>query len=150
MTLLLPAHLLHEAERHGERHYPEEGAGLILGTRFEERRAAARLLPLPNVFEETSRGRRYRIDPRTLLEAEEQAEAQGLEIIGVFHSHPDHPPEPSIFDHTWALPVYSYVITQVNLGIAMESRSWRLTEDRAAMIEEAMVVEDATGGTEVS
>jgi proteasome lid subunit RPN8/RPN11 len=148
MTLLLPSHLLRAAQRHGESHYPEEGAGLILGTRSEEQRVAAGLLPLPNEFEESARGRRYRIDPRSLLEAEDQAEAQGLEIIGVFHSHPDHPPHPSDFDRTWALPVYSYVITQVSRGKAVESRSWRLTEDHSAMIEEALVIQDVSGATE--
>lgn len=62
--------------------------------------------------------------------------ALGLDIVGVFHSHPDHPNRPSQFDRDWALPWYSYIITSVSAGKAVESRSWRLADDRTNFTEE--------------
>jgi len=70
------------------------------------------------------------ITPEDYLKAELEADRLGLSLIGVFHSHPDHPNRPSEFDREWAQPFFSYIITSVQSGKAMESRSWRLTEDR--------------------
>jgi hypothetical protein len=67
-----------------------------------------------------------------------QPERLGLEAVGVFHSHPDHPATASDFDREWALPWYSYLITRILQGRAAESRSWRLTDDRLQMLEEAL------------
>ena len=67
-------------------------------------------------------------------------EALGLDIIGVFHSHPDHPDRPSEYDREWAQPFFSYVITSVQAGKAVESRSWRLAEDRTQFLEESIEV----------
>jgi proteasome lid subunit RPN8/RPN11 len=146
VTLVLPRALLRQIREHGEAHYPEEGAGLLLGRIQASQRLAARLLPLDNSFEATARGRRYRLSANDLVTAEEEADRLGLDILGVYHSHPDHPPRPSEFDREWALPFYSYVITSVHSGDAVESRSWRLTDDRSAMVEEELVIlpEEAT------
>jgi proteasome lid subunit RPN8/RPN11 len=70
------------------------------------------------------------ITPEDMINAEEFADEMGLEIIGIYHSHPDHPAQPSEFDHEQALPWYSYIITSVHQKTAIESRSWRLTEER--------------------
>jgi proteasome lid subunit RPN8/RPN11 len=67
---------------------------------------------------------------------EEEADRLGLELVGVSHSHPDHPNLPSEFDRQWAWPNFSYLITSVVEGNAVESRSWRLNEDRASFSEE--------------
>ena len=80
--------------RTGEALYPEEGAGLLLGLIEGDHRKARRVLPMPNHFEPNERGHRYRLDPQETLQAEQLAEQLGLEVIGVFHSHPDHPPAP--------------------------------------------------------
>jgi proteasome lid subunit RPN8/RPN11 len=64
----------------------------------------------------------------------------GLDVLGVFHSHPDHPNQPSEFDRQWAWPNFSYLITSVVQGVAVESRSWRLNEDRANFSEEKVEV----------
>ena len=138
--LHLPNHLLSKIWEHGVSHYPEEGAGLILGWLDEDKRVAECLLPLENRFQEESRHNRYLIDPKDALAAEQQAERQGLTVIGVFHSHPDHPATPSEHDRQWALPWYSYVITCLHLGKALETRSWRLAEDRSRFIEEPLRV----------
>ncbi len=142
MSVSLPFTLLEAIHEHGVRAYPEEGAGLLLGAFEGEVRHVTRLLPLDNHFRPESRTRRYLISPRDLLAAEDEAERLGLEIVGVFHSHPDHPARASQFDTQWALPFYSYLITQVEAGVAIESRSWRLAEDRGMMTEEPLRVSD--------
>jgi len=141
MTLHIPRELLLQIWDHGERTYPEENAGLILGTVNGEERWASRLLPLENKFQSESRHNRYLINPEDMMAGEQEAEGLALEILGVFHSHPDHPAEPSEFDRQWALPWYSYLITSVDRSHALESRSWRLNDDRSQMIEEVLHVQ---------
>ena len=139
MTILFSSAILRDLQEHAEDHYPEEGAGLILGEDKAETRRATRLLHRDNNFEVESRHRRYAINPKEFLEAEREADQLGLDIIGVFHSHPDHPARPSDFDLEWAMPWYSYIITSVSRGKAVESRSWRLSDDRSSFIEEELV-----------
>jgi proteasome lid subunit RPN8/RPN11 len=148
MTLHIPRKLLLQIWDHGERTYPEENAGLILGTVNGEERWASRLLPLENKFQSESRHNRYLINPEDMMAGEQEAERLALEILGVFHSHPDHPAEPSEFDRQWALPWYSYLITSVDRGHALESRSWRLNDDRSQMIEEVLDVQLGIDTTE--
>lgn len=141
MTLHISRELLMEIWDHGERAYPEENAGLILGTVHDEERWTITLLPLENKSQFESRHNRYLINPEDIIAGEQEAERLSLEILGVFHSHPDHPAEPSEFDRQWALPWYSYLITSVDQGQALESRSWRLKDDRSQMIEEVLRVQ---------
>lgn len=141
MSLRIPAQVMAEIQRHAEQQYPEEGAGLILGSLDGEDRTARSVLPVSNTFEAEQRGRRYLIDPMAILRAEEEAERQGMSVLGVYHSHPDHPPTPSKFDVEWAVPWYIYLITAVRQGIAEQTRAWRLQEDHAQMIEEPLAIE---------
>jgi proteasome lid subunit RPN8/RPN11 len=142
MRLTIPVHVMGEIHAHGEKLYPEEGAGLILGATEDENRNARRVLPMPNCFEPNERGHRYRLDPKEILQAEELAEQLGLEVIGVFHSHPDHPPSPSQYDLEWAVPWFVYVITSIEDGAASESRAWRMLEDHSRMVEELLTIEE--------
>lgn len=142
MSLRISRQLLTRIEEHLEQVYPEEGAGMIVGLENASGRQALDLIPLPNQRQEAERHHRYLLSPQALLEAEVSAEARGLDIIGVFHSHPDHPARPSEFDRSWALPWYSYVITSVRQGAARESRSWRLLDDRSAFSEETIESDD--------
>lgn len=139
MTIILSTALVRQIHEDGERHYPEEGAGLLLGRVDQDTRRVTGLIHRANTFEPESRRRRYAIGPKEMLEAEDEAERLGVDIVGVFHSHPDHPPHPSEYDRAWAMPWYSYVITSVSQGTAIESRSWRLSEDRSAFVEEELV-----------
>jgi proteasome lid subunit RPN8/RPN11 len=150
MTLRIASGLLAAIWTHGQQAYPEEGAGLMLGRFDGEARVVTHLLPLENHVQPESRGRRYLITPRDLLRAEDEAERLDLEIVGVFHSHPDHPARASEFDTQWALPVYSYLITQVQSARALKSTCWRLTEDRARMDEEALEITDPAPAEEAS
>jgi proteasome lid subunit RPN8/RPN11 len=136
--MIAPA-MLAQVHVHGERSYPEEGAGLLLGSDDGGGRKVLGLLPLDNRREGQARRTRYQITARDMAAGEQEAERRGLIVVGVFHSHPDHPARPSETDRELALPWYSYVITSVQQGHAIESRSWRLRDDRSGFAEEALV-----------
>lgn len=138
--LYIPDEILAKIHRHGEQAYPEEGAGLMLGREADGRREVFDILPLTNSREDDARHNRYLITAEDMLAGEMEAMRLGMDIVGVFHSHPDHPNRPSEFDRDWALPWYSYVITSIQQGKQAGSRSWRLAEDRSAFSEEAIIV----------
>lgn len=135
--------VLTQIKEHGEQAYPEEGAGLLLGRVDGNNRFVDQILPQSNQFEREHRNRRYMITPQDLIRAEEIAEELGMELIGIFHSHPDHPAKPSDFDQERALPWFSYLITSVQKKIAHESRSWQLTDERR-FIEEKVKIEGSS------
>ncbi len=145
MTLLVPAHLLHQVHLHGEQAYPEEGAGFLLGVDEGQQRRVSQVLTADNMREDDARRRRYLITPEAYLQAEITADRLGLSLIGVFHSHPDHPNRPSEFDREWAQPFFSYLITGVEAGRVVESRSWRLVEDRSRFEEESIQILEERG-----
>jgi len=140
MKLEISSELLDQIHAHGEEAYPGEGAGFMLGNAHGDFRAVSVILKLPNAREETARHNRYLLTPQDVLQSEQEAAKLGLDVIGVFHSHPDHPNEPSEFDRNWAMPWFSYIITSVITGKAAGSRSWRLTEDRSAFEEELIQI----------
>ena len=135
MTLYFAKTILGKIQTHGEEAYPEEGAGFMFGT-DEKQRTVIAIFALSNAREDAARHNRYLIKPEDYLKAEIEADRLGLQLIGVFHSHPDHPNRPSEFDKEWAQPFFSYVITSVDSGRAIESKSWRLLEDRSKFEEE--------------
>jgi len=141
MILVLDASLLRDLREHAEQRYPEECAGLLLGSVERDRRMATSIRLLENSSVPETRRRRYLIPAAEMLRAEQEAEAAGIEILGVFHSHPDHPAAPSEFDREHALPWYVYLIIRVQAGNAMESRAWKLNEDRLQMSELPLMVE---------
>lgn len=140
MTLILSQEIIQQIHSNGEKAYPEEGAGLLLGVVSAKRRQVRAILALSNAREDEARHNRYLITPQDMLRGEEEAIRLGLDILGVFHSHPDHPNQPSEFDREWAMPWFSYLITSVNNGKAVASRSWRLIEDRSGFIEEILLI----------
>jgi proteasome lid subunit RPN8/RPN11 len=141
VTLSVSDEVLARIHAHGEESYPEEGAGFLLGTDSGNgSRAVTSIFPLTNSREHEARHNRYLITPEDYLKAELTADKLGLSLIGVFHSHPDHPNRPSEYDREWAQPFFSYIITRINEGKAIESRSWRLTEDRSKFDEEKILI----------
>ena len=140
MSLNLPAPVLADIHAHGEAAYPEEGAGLLLGQTEGEQKLVSAILKLGNARENAARHNRYLLSPQDYLKGEMEADRLGLEVVGVFHSHPDHPDRPSEFDREWAMPWFSYLITSVQAGKAVESRSWRLVEDRTQFMEENLII----------
>jgi len=131
MKIIIPEDILKQIHNHGESAYPEEGAGLMLGSVKDGDKEIKDLLFLDNAREDGARHNRYLITAEDMLRGEREAERQNLSILGIFHSHPDHPNQPSEFDREYALPWYSYLITRVENGQARESRCWRLKEDRS-------------------
>jgi proteasome lid subunit RPN8/RPN11 len=142
MSLRIPGEILQRIHLHGEKAYPEEGAGLLLGDFNEGAQRVREILPLENARESQARHNRYQLTPQDYLQGEDFAESLGLAVLGVFHSHPDHPNRPSEFDRQWAWPNFSYLITSVMQGKAEESRSWRLKDDRQAFSEEQIAIEN--------
>lgn len=140
MRIRIPKTILKQIHTHGEASYPHEGAGLMLGKDQAGQRVVTDLLELENAREETARHNRYLLTAEDMLRGEKEADRLGLDIVGIFHSHPDHPNRPSEFDREWAIPWYSYLITSVVEGKAAGSRSWRLREDRSRFIEESLEV----------
>ncbi len=139
MSINIPHHLLNEIHTQGENAYPEEGAGLLLGYEQDGVRYVQSLLNLENEREDTARHNRYLITAADMLGGEKEAERLGQNIIGIFHSHPDHPNIPSEFDREWAIPWYSYLITRIDSGQAVESKSWRLVDDRSGFSPEEII-----------
>lgn len=141
MTLVLDPRHVAAIGRHGEADYPAEACGLIGGTLEGGRKVAVQLVPLANRRTDSARNR-YLIDPESFRRAEQRLDRDGLEVIGVYHSHPDHPPEPSAFDREHAWPWLSYVIVGVERGRAGALKSWVLADDRARFVEEAVTLEE--------
>jgi proteasome lid subunit RPN8/RPN11 len=130
--LVLSPALLRQIEAEGEAAYPNECCGMLIG-RDEggaevKRRMVARLEPGKNVFEAGEQYHRFSIDPLDQLKAERRAEAQGMLVLGYYHSHPDHPARPSEYDRQHAWPFYSYVIVSIARGQAVDMTSWVLNE----------------------
>jgi len=140
MSLHIPQEILLRIHQHGEQAYPEEGAGLLLGELKDSDHQVKEILPLANAREAQARHNRYQLTPQDYMQGEQFAESLGLAVLGVFHSHPDHPNRPSEFDRQWAWPNFSYLITSVLQGKAARSRSWRLREDRDNFSEEQIAV----------
>jgi proteasome lid subunit RPN8/RPN11 len=124
MTLLLSVSGREDIRAHLEGAYPEEGCGLLVGRDHPEGRRIEAIERLPNASA-VGRRHRYVIEPETFLAAEQAARMRGLEVVGVFHSHPDHPAEPSSDDRATAWPFYSYLIGSVRAGRLAELRAFR-------------------------
>ncbi|MBT3320996.1 MAG: M67 family metallopeptidase [Anaerolineae bacterium] len=137
--LKISAAFLKEIHRLGEKAYPEEGVGFLFGIDHNNFREVRVIYPVKNAREKEARHNRYTVTPQDIIRADESAEEMGLSIVGVFHSHPDHPDEPSAFDLKWANTFFSYIITSVKNGTAITSRSWRLKESRSGFLEEKIV-----------
>jgi proteasome lid subunit RPN8/RPN11 len=141
MMLVLEAQQLAAIRKHGETDYPAEACGLMGGTADGDRVLVTRLVPLSNTRTDSAHNR-YLIDPDAFRRAQAELDAAGIEIVGVYHSHPDHPPEPSLFDREHAWPRMSYVIVGVARGRAGDARSWRLADDRSAFHEEPITLQE--------
>jgi proteasome lid subunit RPN8/RPN11 len=133
-SLHIDAGELDKVRRHGERTYPDECCGALIG-------------PAPGDVSEAfalsnttggERRRRFLVGPREYREAEARAAATRRELVGFYHSHPEHPAVPSAFDLEHAWPNLSYVIVSVRNGRAADARSWRLRADRSGYDEEQL------------
>jgi proteasome lid subunit RPN8/RPN11 len=133
----LGAGVLEAMHRHAEVTYPEECCGVLLGRVEGDVRQVEDAAPMSNARQEERR-RRFLITPNDYRDAERAATARGLELIGFYHSHPDHPARPSQYDLEHALPWHSYIVLGVEQGKAADCTSWILATDRAAFEPEAL------------
>jgi proteasome lid subunit RPN8/RPN11 len=141
--------------KHGSADYPNECCGILLGhadgankevrevlalknLRLDAERAQE-ILPLDALGRESERNR-FLIDPLEQLRVEKDARARKLDVVGYYHSHPDHPARPSEYDRNHAWPWYSYVIVSVERGKPTDMTSWVLTDDRSRFDAEPMEV----------
>ncbi len=135
--------LKEKIESHGINSYPYEGCGLLLGERINGMDGTAdnvvtAVFPVPNSWEvEEEKPERFLITSQDMFKAELEAASLGLDIVGIFHSHPNHPPIASPRDVAWAAWTgHSYLITEIRQGQPKQSRSWQLLPDRSGFIEE--------------
>ncbi len=138
MTLIIPTHLYSSIIDHLESAYPNEGAGLLLGSATGNNKTVQSILKFENKFEAGEQFHRYLISAEDMFKGEMEAERLGVDVIGVFHSHPDHPSQASEYDREHALPWYSYLIVSVQKGKASTAQSWLLSDDRKKFIEESI------------
>lgn len=138
--LTIEATHIEQIKQHGEADYPYECCGLMLGTFASDgQKTVTEILPISNAREEESKRNRFLITPLELMKGEKYARSKKLDIVGFYHSHPDHPAVPSGFDLDHALPVYSYVIVSVREGRAGDFFSWEMEHDRTQFNSEELV-----------
>jgi proteasome lid subunit RPN8/RPN11 len=147
LELWITSELAEKIREHGVETYPYECCGALLGTDHDVvakgqnqaprniSREVLSLFPLVNRRDDSPRNR-FAVTADDVREAEKAASAQGLGVIGWYHSHPDHPARPSDFDRDHAWPWYSYIIVSVHTGVPQDMTSWRLRDDRSGYLEE--------------
>lgn len=133
-SIRIAPELVDRIRAHGRGTYPEECCGALLGRSG----VVEALEPIDNAST-GERRRRFLVGPDDYRRAEAAAVAAGLDLLGFYHSHPDHPAEPSEFDRDHAWPNFSYVIVSVDGKEAGAIRSWRLRSDRSEFTEETIV-----------
>ena len=143
--------LAEKIRKHGVQTYPHECCGALLGR--EELldgqkivREIVGLYPLINRREDSPQNR-FSVTSEDVREAEKAAREKALEVVGWYHSHPDHPACPSQYDREHAWPWYSYIIVSVANGTPEEMTSWRLNDDRQEFCSESIEERDGAGNS---
>lgn len=154
--LKLQSQHLQAIQTHAESTYPEECCGLLLGNLRGDVKTLIEVLPTENSWGEdaddpfqstessaqgqSSKRNRFSIAPKVMLQAQKNARDRNLDIIGIFHSHIDHPAIPSEFDRAIAWQQYSYIIVSVQQGLACDLKSWNLDDDHQFQPEEILTL----------
>jgi proteasome lid subunit RPN8/RPN11 len=139
-TIRLSPSVVARIHQHGAAAYPDECCGALIGSDGGDVVDVVDVKQLLNVTDEGPR-RRFRVSAEDYRLSEAHARRAGAGLLGFYHSHPDHPAEPSQYDLDHAWPNFSYVIVSVREGRPAELRSWRLKADRSAFAEEAVAAE---------
>jgi proteasome lid subunit RPN8/RPN11 len=135
MSLTLSKQLYDELRAHGEETYPHECCGILLGKSDAENLTVHQLIRAGNTRTDSAHNR-YHIAPQELIKAQREGRKAGLDIVGFYHSHPDHPAQWSPTDFAEAHWLgCAYIITAVEKGHAKITNSFLLTgtgeEDKA-------------------
>jgi proteasome lid subunit RPN8/RPN11 len=132
VRVLMSQNIVDEIRRHGEATYPEECCGFLVTMEKmkggEETRRISRVAPMENRMD-VARTRRFVIPPDELRRFEASLEGTGQSVVGFYHSHPDHPALPSLFDQEHAWPWYTYLVLAVEKGCAGDLGAFELGAD---------------------
>jgi len=139
VLLSISKELAERIRAHGAETYPHECCGALLG-RDNEAREILGLFPLINRRDDSPQNR-FSVTAQDVLDAEKSARRQGLDVVGWYHSHPDHPARPSAYDRDHAWPWYSYIIVSVAQGQPQDMTSWRLNDDRQQFSPEGIQIQ---------
>ncbi len=139
--LSLSRELAAQIRQHGAETYPHECCGALLGRDAVDGkpREVLGLFPLVNRRDDSPRNR-FSVTSEDVLAAEKSGREQGFDVIGWYHSHPDHPARPSEYDRDHAWPWYSYIIVSVASGAPQDMTSWQLKDDRTGFLPEQLEV----------
>ena len=153
MALKITQQQVEVIRQHGAKDYPSECCGILLGRADGDRKEVTEVVPLQNLRRDPERAQallpleapgsesernRFLIDPKDQIRVEKEARARRLDVLGYYHSHPDHAARPSSYDRDHAWPWYSYVIISVERGEPKELNSWVLSDDRSKFDVERM------------
>ena len=137
MALILTQELEKTIRSHAEEIYPFECCGIFGGIRQGEKNVVSEIYRVLNSREDTAKHNRFLMTPKDVFMAEKQFRKNGLEMLGFYHSHPDHPAHPSGFDLDHASwPTYSYAIVSVEKGVSKDLNSFSLSNDRTQFLPE--------------
>jgi proteasome lid subunit RPN8/RPN11 len=152
-TLKMSAEIAQQIRQHGMQTYPHECCGALLGRDDVDGevitpggvqlplREIMALFPMTNRREDSAHNR-FSVTAEDVRDAEKAAREKKLDVVGWYHSHPDHPARPSQYDREHAWPWYSYVIVSVANGKPAEMTSWRLSDDRSEYACEEIAIRD--------
>jgi proteasome lid subunit RPN8/RPN11 len=129
-ALTITAAVARAIRRHGEETFPHECCGALVGSN----ETVTQVVALPNTTEEGPR-RRFLVRPSDYRLAEQRASELGGELLGFYHSHPDHPARPSQYDLDHAWPTFAYIIVSVMAGRSAQMTVWYLQADRSTFDE---------------
>lgn len=120
-----------------EKAYPFEGCGLLIGPLSTGEKLATKIIALKNVLRDEGRGRfDFSFSPEEFMRAQRSAEKDDLDVVGIFHTHPDHPPRPSKTDEAQPmLAGWINVIASVHGGAFKQAKAWYREDDQSAFLE---------------
>jgi proteasome lid subunit RPN8/RPN11 len=121
---------------HAEGGYPNEICGVLLGREIDGKRVIMNTMPVENTFDADEQYHRFLITPNAMFTAEKLARRDRMDVLGVYHSHPNAPAHPSLYDAEHAAwTSWTYVILSVQGGKVVDVRGWQLQDDRAGFDE---------------
>jgi len=123
---------------HLEISFPFEGCGFLFGSE-KHSRIITKMVPASNSKTGDQR-RRFEISPLDYMKAEQLALTEGLTLLGIYHSHPNHPAIPSEHDRVQAMPFFSYLILSIQEGVSANATSWRLNDKTKEFEEEQLII----------
>jgi len=128
-----------EILRHAKEAYPHECCGVLVGANYGGERKIFESHRATNVNTERAHDR-YIIDPNEYNLIDKMARSCSMDVMGFYHSHPDHPDKPSETDREWGQTGYSYMIVSVKGGTETSARSWMIEEDDSPFTEEKIKI----------